>query len=222
MSESSKSNLKSRKTVAALVCVTVLALFVFLFRHDNNPEVTYNPVDGKAMVLELQQKLTDAEDLSAGFLPVDIHADVKVPKPLYSATIVRYDKPKFPYLVCRLMKFIHLPVEGAHLSFDLGDYAVMSTGNVRIGILSTQKEGRNLHQVSTKNFRNDAMVNDVLKETEGLKNLAPNSHLKVHSDFLMIETGGAVRVYLLDKLPANVTAIRDQVMNNPAILSPRI
>ncbi len=207
-SGSSKNNRKVKVVIFVIVLLTIL---VCLSRIDRNPEITYNPTDGSTMVIELQSRLKSDEDLEMAYVPIDVAAGTKIPAPLYSATVVKYDRPKFPFVVRWLLRLVHLPVEGAHLSFDRGDFAMIDRSNLRTGILSTQREQRDFHQLASKNFPDQIFADGVIKEADGMAVLAPNSHLKLHSDFLMIETKGQVRVYLLDQLPANIAPIRDRV-----------
>lgn len=180
-------------------------------RIDRNPEITYSPTDGKAMVLELQDRLKSDEDLDTLYVPLDAAAGPKIPAPLFSATIVTYDRPKFPSIIRRLLRLVGRPVEGAHLSFDRVEFALISSKDFRTGILSTQQEHRDLHQVGAKNFPNKVYGEEVVKESSALASLEPNSHLKLHSDFLLIESKGQFRAYLLDQLPKNILPIQDRV-----------
>ena len=208
MSEPSKNSSKFK----VLVIIAVLAItLVWLLRIDPNPEIPYTSSDGKAMVLDLQNRLKSSEDMDATYLPIDIGAGSKIPEPRYTATIVYYERPKFPYIVRSLLKLFHLPVQGAHLNFDRGDFAIVSASNYRSGMLSTQQERRELHQVTAKNFPNQVFADGVIKESDALSSLEPNSHLKLHSDFLLVETKGLTRAYLLDQLPANTVPLTKRV-----------
>ena len=214
MATENQEKSKSSRSKVILLAVGLVVVLTLLFRGDQNPEIPYNAIDGKAMVLELQRHLKASEDLDNGFLPVDIHADPKIPTPLYSATIVKYDTPKYPLIVRWFLRLIQQPVEGAHLDFDRQEYAFFFPSDHRSGFLSTQKESRLLHNVTAKNFPNVISGDQVAKESEGLKTLEPNSHLRLHSDFLMIETKGQTRVYLLDQLPANVNRIYERAVKS--------
>ena len=143
MATENQEKSKSSRSKVILLAVGLVVVLTLLFRGDQNPEIPYNAIDGKAMVLELQRHLKASEDLDNGFLPVDIHADPKIPTPLYSATIVKYDTPKYPLIVRWFLRLIQQPVEGAHLDFDRQEYAFFSPSDHRSG--STRHGGRANH-----------------------------------------------------------------------------
>ena len=154
-----------------------------------NPEISYNKTDGKAMVLSLQETLKTQQGLDNLYLPIDDRtAAGKLPTPLFMATVVKFKAPK--------------ESEKPHLNFCQFIYSKP--------MVDAFMESRSAHQSLVKGYASLELKKQVEKESAGLKDLKPNSHLKLHSDFMMIQVNGQTRVYTLDAIPANVKSIYER------------
>ena len=163
------------------------------------------------MVLDLQERLKANEGLDNTYLPVETDAQFKMPVPLFTATIVNYEKPKAIGIVRWLAGLIHIPVQGGHLNFSRADYAMVGDLKSSTTMMSTFLESRTQHVQNSRNFPQEPYFGEeIKKESDALKNLEPNGKLRLHSDFIIIQFNGQCRVYLLDKLPSNMRRIAER------------
>jgi hypothetical protein len=75
-------------------------------------------------------------------------------------------------------------------------------------MMTVFEDTRIRHWQGAMNYPSAQDAKNALAESSAMKNLEPNGHIRLHSDFMIIRANGQTRVYLLDQLPDNVKGIR--------------
>jgi hypothetical protein len=180
------------KSSKLVVVASVCALWVMV-PASLNPEISYRKTDGKAMVLDIQSNLKSKEGLDNLWLPIDDRTGPgKLPTPLFISTIVRFVPPK--------------ESEKPHLNFRQYIYSKP--------LVDCWVDNKPEHKSLVGPYSSEKVRKQVEKEYAGLKTLKPNSHLKLHSDFMVIQVNGETRVYRLDAIPANLKTIYEREKKN--------
>ena len=210
MSVSSRSDRKPKWKKLALVLGAIGFVFWLIFRIDRNPEITYNSTDGKVMVLELEQRLQESESLDNIYLPIDQAGSLPaIPIALMTITVVHCDRAKSPYILRWLAQLLHISVKKTHLSFSRKVYSPFA--------VETFEESSSRHFQGVLSYSGQRSIKNVKADVAALKNLSPNAHLRLHSDFMMILVNNKVRVYLLDSLPQNIKEMNTPTLMNDAL-----